>query len=210
MFEAPWEANVTDETVKALSVAALKSRRCRRLTAHSNEHLSETNFVAFDESFFDIIGPDAKVEQILVSDPEQSQEAPCYVESTNQVFYAEWGYNHAWQFLLDAETDELKNITTDPPTLNAHGCVYRDGFMYLATDGGEGLPASIVKVDAETLEAETLFNNFYQQPFLGFNDIDMDTNGNIWVTDSISAWVSPEVPPELPPGSMTDFSRAAI
>jgi sugar lactone lactonase YvrE len=44
-------------------------------------------------------------------------------------------------------------------------------------------------VDPKTLEAEVIINNFYQQPFLGFNDIDIDPNGNIWVTDSTSAWV---------------------
>lgn len=155
----------------------------------SNDHLRQTNFVAFDDRFFNIVGPDAKVEKIMISDPEQSQEAPCYLEKTNQIFFAEWGYNHAWQYLLDADTNELMNVTTDPPTLNAHGCVYRDGYMYLATDGGNGVPASIIKVDVTTLKAETVINNFYQQPFSGFNDIDMDANGNLWVTDSISAWV---------------------
>jgi sugar lactone lactonase YvrE len=49
--------------------------------------------------------------------------------------------------------------------------------------------ASIVKIDPVTLKAETIINNFFQQPFNGFNDIDMDPNGNLWVTDSISAWV---------------------
>lgn len=159
------------------------------LKGFRNDYVQSTNFVAFDERFFDIIGPQAHVEQVVVSNPEQSHEAACFLESTNQVFYAEWGYNHAWQYLLDADTNELRNITTDPPTLNAHGCVYRDGYLYIATDGGDKLPASIFKVNAESLQAETLINNFYQQPFLGFNDLDMDHNGNIWVTDSTSAWV---------------------
>lgn len=52
-----------------------------------------------------------------------------------------------------------------------------------------------MKVNPETKEAETLINNFYQQPFVGFNDIEIDRNGNFWVTDSISAWVP--LPPLL-------------
>lgn len=105
------------------------------------------------------------------------------------MFYTAWSPSHAWQYLLDTETLELKNVTTNPPTMNVHGCVYHDGYIYVATDGGEGTYASIVKIDPVTLNAYTIINNFFQQPFNGFNDIEMDFNGNLWVTDSISAWV---------------------
>jgi sugar lactone lactonase YvrE len=155
----------------------------------SNSQLALADFVAFDQRFFDVIGPDAKIEKILSNDIEQSQEASCFIPTTKQLFYAEWSPSHAWQYLLDTQTLELKNITTDPPTMNAHGCVYHDGYVYVATDGGERTHASIVKIDPVTLKAETIINNFFQQPFNGFNDIDMDPNGNLWVTDSISAWV---------------------
>lgn len=155
----------------------------------SNSHLSSADFIAFDQRFFDIIGPDASIEQVVVNDIDQSQEASCFIPTTNQLFYVEWSPSHAWQYLLHGETLELRNITTDPPTMNVHGCVYHNGHIYVATDGGEGYYASVVKIDPVTLKAETLINNFFQQPFNGFNDIEMDPNGNIWVTDSISAWV---------------------
>ena len=74
--------------------------------------------------------------------------------------------------------------------MNAHGCVYFNGSLHVATDGGAGHYASIYRVDSHTLKAETLINNFYQEPFLGFNDLDIDPAGNIWATDSMSAWVS--------------------
>lgn len=73
--------------------------------------------------------------------------------------------------------------------MNAHGCVYHDGYIYVATDRGEGHYASVVKINPVTLKAETLISNFFQQPFNGFNDLDIDPHGNIWITDSISAWV---------------------
>lgn len=136
------------------------------------------------------MGPDARVEHVLVNSTDVQYEASCFNPDTQKLFFAAWGYpGHYWQYLLDASTFELSNITTDPPTLNAHGCVYHQGSYVVATDGGNGDYASIVKINGTTLQAETLINNFYQQPFLGFNDIDMDPNGNIWVTDSISAWV---------------------
>jgi sugar lactone lactonase YvrE len=157
---------------------------------YSNSFLNTTNFVAFDPSFFHIIGPSAKVEHIITANPSTSHEASCYIPTTKQLYYAAWGFGHGWQYLLNTTSNELKNITTSPPTYNAHGCVYFNGSIYVATDGGDGHYASIVKINPSTLAAETLINNFYQQPFLGFNDLDIDSNGNIWVTDSISAWVS--------------------
>jgi gluconolactonase len=163
--------------------------KLQTLRESSNSILASADFIAFDQRFFDIIGPNATVEQILVTNIQQSQEASCFIPTTKQLFYAEWSPSHAWQYLLDSETLELRNITTDPPTMNAHGCVYYDGYIYVATDGGEGHYASIVKIDPITLSAETVINNFFQQPFNGFNDIDADPNGNLWVTDSISAWV---------------------
>ncbi|CZR62402.1 uncharacterized protein PAC_12299 [Phialocephala subalpina] len=139
----------------------------KKLQSHLNAYFNTTNFVAFDPSFFDIIGPTAKVEHIITLPPETNLEAACFVKSTNQLFFAAWGFDHDWQYMIDVETNELKNITTDPPTMNAHGCVYYNDSMHVATDGGAGHYASIVKIDPKTLKAETLINNFYQQPFLG-------------------------------------------
>ncbi|KFY63799.1 hypothetical protein V496_03683 [Pseudogymnoascus sp. VKM F-4515 (FW-2607)] len=159
-----------------------------KLQSISNAYLNTTNFVAFDPSFFDIIGPSAKVEHIITADPSISHEASCYIPTTQQLYYAAWGFGHGWQYVLDTTTHVLKNITTSPPTYNAHGCVYFDESIYVATDGGDGHYGSIVKINPKSLKAETLINNFYQQPFLGFNDLDIDPAGNIWATDSISAW----------------------
>ncbi|KAI7366816.1 hypothetical protein KC354_g3871 [Hortaea werneckii] len=172
LFDAPWEASVANPDYQQL-----------------NDFLNTTDFVAFDPRFFDIIGPEARIEHVLVNSTEVQYEASCFNPESQKLFFAAWGYpGHYWQYLLDASTYELTNITTDPPTLNAHGCVYNQGSYVVATDGGNGEYASIVQINGSTLKAETLINNFYQQPFLGFNDIDMDPNGNIWVTDSISAW----------------------
>lgn len=97
---------------------------------------------------------------------------------------------HTWQYLLDTETNELKNVTTDPPTVNAHGCVvYRDA-LYVVTDGGPDGTGALVRIDPETWEMEVLLNNYYQQPFMGFNDLDIDSDGNFWMTDSKSGAVS--------------------
>ncbi|KAF1834784.1 hypothetical protein BDW02DRAFT_621038, partial [Decorospora gaudefroyi] len=42
-------------------------------------------------------------------------------------------------------------------------------------------------MDPETWKRETVMNNYYGQPFLGFNDLDIDSEGNFWLTVSKSA-----------------------
>lgn len=181
---------ITQKLDKCESPILARRSQCK-LTTNRNNFLNTTNFVAFENAFFDIIGPDAKIEHVITFPTATNHEASCFVPEQNALFFAAWGFDHSWQYLLDATTLQLKNITTDPPTLNAHGCVYYQGSLHIATDGGEpGQYASLVQVNATTLKAKTLLNNFYQQPFLGFNDLDIDPNGNFWITDSISAWVS--------------------
>ncbi|KAK9777679.1 putative SMP-30/Gluconolactonase/LRE-like region domain-containing protein [Seiridium cardinale] len=87
---------------------------------------------------------------------------------------------HSWQYMLDSETNELRNIATNPPTVNAHGCVFPQGAMYVVTDGG-------------LEETETLL------PFMCFNDLDIDPDGNFWLTDSKSAYDLTEFYPPTNP-----------
>ncbi|KAE8146982.1 hypothetical protein BDV25DRAFT_42954 [Aspergillus avenaceus] len=170
-------------------------------TEISNEHLGQTlsylnttDFVAYDPRFFDIIGPNARVEHVQKL-AFQSHEAPCYIKDTKQVFFAEWGPPggergiHSWQYLLDTETNTLRNITTDPPTYNAHGCVYYNHSLYVVTDGYSDVQSGeLVRIDPFSHKKETILNNFLVQPFNGFNDLEIDQDGNFWLTDSNAAW----------------------
>ncbi|KAJ4295140.1 hypothetical protein N0V90_007150 [Kalmusia sp. IMI 367209] len=160
------------------------------LTIQSNTYLNQSNFVAFDPAFFDFLGPNVHTSHVWQPDYTWIHEASCFVPSLNALFFTSWGFLHDYQYLLDASTHELRNVTTSPPIVGAHGCVHYNGSLYVATDGGDGHYASIYKVNPETWEAEVVINNFYQQPFMGFNDLDIDPNGNIWVTDSTSAWTN--------------------
>lgn len=77
----------------------------------SNVHLDSADFVAFDDRFFKIIGPNASVEQVIVNDADQSQEASCSIPTMKHLFSAEWSPSHDWQYLLDTETLELRNTS---------------------------------------------------------------------------------------------------
>lgn len=157
--------------------------------------------MAYHEKFFDIIGPNASVEHVQQL-AYQTHEAPCYNQETKQLFFAEWGPpgglsgEHSWQYLLDTETKELRNITTNPPTVNAHGCVVYDGAMYVVTDGSHEETGTLVKIDPTSWNKTVLLNNYYQQPFMGFNDLDMDPEGNFYLTDSKSGYVRSSILPK--------------
>ncbi|KAL3470354.1 hypothetical protein BJX99DRAFT_264285 [Aspergillus californicus] len=177
MFTAPWASDVTDSAL-----------------SETLAYVNTTDFVAYDPKFFDIIGADATVEHVQKL-AYQSHESPCYNKETNQLFFVEWGPPggdagvHSWQYLLDVETNTLRNITTDPPTVNAHGCVVFQGNLHVVTDGdGDSKTGALVKINPHNLTMTTLLNNFLVQPFSGFNDLEIDRNGNFWLTDSKSGY----------------------
>lgn len=174
------------------------ARSCEKivLILVRNDHIQQSSFVAYDQRFFDVIGPNATVEQLQVL-PFQVHEAPCYVKETSQLFFVEWGPpggsengRHDWQYLLDLETNNLTRIKTDPPTWNVHGCVYREGNMHVVTDGGPDETGYLAIIDPATLKRTTLLNNYFERPFISFNDIELDHEGNYYLTDSRSGFVS--------------------
>ncbi|XHG08641.1 hypothetical protein AWENTII_011734 [Aspergillus wentii] len=189
IFDAPWTATVSDPVLQ------------ETLT-----YLNTTDFVAYTPDFLSIIGPNATIEHVQHL-PYQSHEAPCYIPSTKQLFFVEWGPpggengTHTWQYLLDVETNTLQKITTSPPTVNAHGCVHYDGQIYVVTDGSESESGYVARIDSVSLKRETVVNNFLGQPFMGFNDLEIDREGGFWVTDFRSGWgrgIIPYTPPTNP------------
>lgn len=167
---------------------------------YSNEHINQTSFVVYDPRFFDIIGPDATVEQLQVL-PFQIHEAPCYIPETHQLFFVEWGSpggdangNHDYQYLLDLKTNNLTTVRSNPPTMNVHGCAYSKGKLHVVTDGGPHETGYLATIDPTTWERTTILNNHDEQPFISFNDLDLDREGNYYLTDSLSGWVSADPP----------------
>lgn len=190
VFDAPLASEVSDDRQAA-----------------ANAFLNTTDFIAYDERFFSIIGPEAAITHVPKLSTANIHEAPCWNPNTRQLLFTEWGHpspengTHRWQYLLDVDENELRNITTVPPTTNLHGCVYFKGSYFGVTYGGPEETGRLIKIDPSTLETIVLLNNFYQQPFLGFNDLEIDRDGNFWLTDSDSAWGRDLIPfsrPTLP------------
>jgi sugar lactone lactonase YvrE len=119
------------------------------------------------------------------------------VPGTDFLFFVEWGPReegcgqHGWHYLLDVRKNVLQTATTSPPTFNVHGCATFNNSLYVVTDGGLNETGYLAKIDPSTWNRTTLLNNYYEQPFGGFNDIAMDNQGNFYLTDSRSGWVRP-------------------
>lgn len=160
--------------------------------------MNETDFVAYDESFFRFLGPDAKIEQVGTLSL-QNHEGVCLTPA-GELFFAEWGPPggdnglHTSQLLFDTKTNTLRNITTDPPHVNHHGCQSRDGKLYVVNDGGPDAPGELAVIDPQTWKKTSLVNHYYEQPFGGINDIAIDPEGNFYFTADASGYVSPLQP----------------
>jgi hypothetical protein len=166
--------------------------------------LNGNNFIAYDEKLFDVIGPNASVDHIQTL-AYQVHEASCYNASTGNLFFAEWGPpggddgTHNWQYLLNTANKTLKKIQTDPPIYNVQGCAVYNDPMYVVTDGSHNETGRLARIDPIALKQETILNNYYGQPSMGLNDLDFDSDGNFWITDSasevalgVSPWCSHE------------------
>lgn len=169
------------------------------MTAASNDKVNNTSFLAYDDRFFGLLGPNVSIERVHELQ-YQTNEAACYMPDKSRLFFVEWGPpggdngTHDYQFMLDTKTNEVTQIKTDPPTANVHGCVYFNGTLNIVTDGGTGSgyneTAYLAHIDPDTLKRTTILNNYYQRPFMGFNDLEMDAEGNYYLTDSRSGYVS--------------------
>ncbi|KAJ3561762.1 hypothetical protein NPX13_g8817 [Xylaria arbuscula] len=102
-------------------------------------------------------------------------------------------------------TGNLRNLTTNPPTLNVHGCVAYEGLLYVVTDGGLGETAYFAKIDPKSWKRTTLLNHYYEQPFGAFNDLEVDKDGNFYLTDSKSGFFRHLVPYTPPTNPTTYF-----
>ncbi|KAL4969880.1 uncharacterized protein BDV14DRAFT_195412 [Aspergillus stella-maris] len=126
------------------------------------DYLNTTEFVAYDKKFFDVLGPDATIEQVHEL-AFKSHEAPCYLKEINQLFFVEWsppggGENgtHSWQYLLDVDTTNLRisrrtprNITRMVVSTSTTRLRYLENKPGHITEGNENRVAAFL--DGRTL-----------------------------------------------------------
>ncbi|KAJ6108858.1 hypothetical protein N7512_008695 [Penicillium capsulatum] len=164
--------------------------------------IKSSDYVAWDASFFNVIGPDAKVKRIqsFVGQPPRVHEAPAYVPETNELFFSDTSVT-GWLWAIDVDTHQTRKIETSPPLHNVNGARYHKGRVYATTNGGSA--RGIWAIDPKDGTATQVLNNFRGRHFNSPNDLIFDSNSNIWFTDPLYGWwqrFSNEQPPELPSG----------
>ncbi|KAJ5106767.1 hypothetical protein N7456_003442 [Penicillium angulare] len=160
------------------------------------------DFIAWDRSFFDIIGPQATLEKIqsFEGEPPHVHEAPAYAPETNELFYADTSVT-GWLWAIDVDTYKTRKVETIPPLHNVNGARYHKGQIFVTTNGG---PArGIYSLSPLDGIATPIVNNFRGRHLNSPNDLIFDSNSNIWFTDPPYGWYQgfPDVQaPELPNG----------
>ncbi|KAG8758586.1 hypothetical protein FRC11_003420 [Ceratobasidium sp. 423] len=140
-------------------------------------------FVAVSKDFYDIVGPDAKLEVIAEERTAQFHEAGVYIHETNEVFftsnkmnrpYPKGPYGNFSKIRPDGQGSykwEILNPSSDLFVLPNGGTTY-NGKVLMAIQGYKlDVPSSLVIVDPKTLHTEVLVNNYFGRPFNSLNDV---------------------------------------
>ena len=140
-------------------------------------------------------------------------EAPVYVPALNKLYVAQDGPpGNLSSLVIDLNVDPptLSTFKTNPATYQPNGAVVGpDGMVYWAVMGNNAsLPDGLIqrpgiaRFNPATNEVTTLLNNYFGFFFSGPNDITVQSNGDIWFTDSgttLSSLLLPfSVTPPLP------------
>lgn len=73
--------------------------------------MKASDFIAWDVSFFNLVGPNAKLERIqsFVGQPAHVHEAPAYVPETNELFFADTSET-GWLWAINVDTYQVRHF----------------------------------------------------------------------------------------------------
>ena len=145
---------------------------------------SQAPFIAYDQEFLDILGPNPHVQLIEQrSGDDFAYEAGVYVPERNEV----WWTSSVQQvmripptvYTFNLDTHIVAPLNTSEPVPDPNGGYYFEGKVYFATyRNNETFRGGIVSVDAKTLQVETVLNSYFGLRFNGVDDIAWAIQGN--------------------------------
>lgn len=147
--------------------------------------IAKADFIAFDERFFDLIGPRPKLESMFnLSREESLKEAPVYIPSSNYLFISDIGARKQMRINLTEEEPTFEYIELNPPLATINGAAYseKDGLIYVTVHTSDGVDGGIYSIDPDTLERKVVLNNFLGHRFNSPNDLVIAENG-LFFTD---------------------------
>ncbi|KAI7235495.1 calcium-dependent phosphotriesterase [Hortaea werneckii] len=171
-------------------------------------------FIAYDDTFLDIIGDEPHQKLIDNRTTLFAYEAGVWIPELNEVWFTSSTYQAStipgYITVLDLSTTTLHKLNgTSKPIINPNGAYYFDGKVWIATypsSANETYNGGIVSVDPRTLEVEPVVNSYFGLPFNFPDDVVWTTQGNdryLFFTDPFYSFISyPEnfKTPQLPVG----------
>ncbi|KAI7151213.1 hypothetical protein D0869_14229 [Hortaea werneckii] len=171
-------------------------------------------FIAYDDTFLDIIGDEPHQKLIDNRTTLFAYEAGVWIPELNEVWFTSSTYQAStipgYITVLDLSTTTLHKLNgTSKPIINPNGAYYFDGKVWIATypsSANETYNGGIVSVDPRTLEVEPVVNSYFGLPFNFPDDVVWTTKGNdryLFFTDPFYSFISyPEnfKTPQLPVG----------
>ena len=149
------------------------------------KEISEAEFIAFDEKFFDLIGSKPRLESMF-NLSLSLREAPVYLPSSNLLFVSDMGVRKLMRINLTEKEPSFEYITLDPHLESINGAAYSevDNLIYATVNGaGESeISAGIYAIDPKTLKTRPVLNNYVGHHFNSPNDLVIQGDG-LWFTD---------------------------
>ena len=163
-------------------------------------NLANVSFIAFDDRFFNIIGPSPQCDKIF-NVSMAVHEAPCWIPSMNKLMVAP--QNQSTQLLIDlnANPPTLMNFTSTPPLGSPNGAFLYQGKIIAGTNGFRNdTPPGLYSLDLQRNTSTPILNNYRGLKFATPDDLVVDAQGQVWFTDAPFGYVNNiySNPPELP------------
>ena len=155
-------------------------------------NVAKATFLVYDEAQGrKILGPSPVVD-FMFHLPNITHEAPVYVPDTNELYFSRLTHHFLPQLVvnLSAIPPTLSQRLADPPIYAPAGARYREGFIIYATIGGHQLleghsfRPGLYALDVASGRSHVLLNNYHGYYFNSVDDLDIDTQGQIWFTDN--------------------------
>lgn len=155
-------------------------------------------FIVFDHSRgLNILGSAPTLERVFDTRNDSIHEAPVYVPGLNVIIFSlpHQGVYQQQIINLNNTPPTIENYTTTPPVYAVNGGKWYNGRIYWASEASFTFPdpttghpvqqaPGIYSLDPYTNTTTTLVNNYYGTLLNSPNDLFIDSNGDIWFTDS--------------------------
>lgn len=142
------------------------------------------DFIAFDDSFFGVIGSSAKLEKIQSFPKELNHvhEAPIWLAESNELLYSDTTVTDGYLYAINIDTHTVRQVNFTPALSNVNGgTLHSDGRVYITTNGSP--VRGVYALNLTTSTVEPVVNNYRGRHLNSPNDVIFDSEGNMYFTD---------------------------